>query len=105
VKFGIARSPESCFDRLMSRTVFAEPDRIVGEDVNHVDAHQRRQPERGPAIVAEDEKTRAVGDEAAVERDAVQDGAHSMFADAEVQIASRIVVALEIAPVDDVDEG
>ena len=36
-------------DRLVGRPVLAEPDRVVGEDVDHRQLHQRREPDRRAA--------------------------------------------------------
>ena len=40
-------------DGLMGRTVLAEPDRVVGPDVDGVDVHQRGQSHRGAHVVGE----------------------------------------------------
>src|SRR5580700_4630026 len=92
-------------DRLVRGTVLADADRIVREDEDNVNAHQRREPNRRPAVVGEDEETRTERDESTVEGDPVQDRTHRMLTDAEVEIASTIVVAGEVAAVLDVGEG
>ena len=47
--------PQRCemLDRLMRRTVLAEADRIMRHHMDDADAHQRGQPDRGPAVVGE----------------------------------------------------
>ena len=40
-------------DRLVGRTVLAETDRVVGEEVDHRHLHQRREPDRWPRVVGE----------------------------------------------------
>ena len=72
-------------DRLVGRAVLAEADRVVRPDVGHRQLHQRGQPDRPPHVVAEDQEGAAVRPGAAVQRDAVQDRAHRVLADAEVQ--------------------
>ena len=64
-------------DRLMRRAVLAQPDRIVGHHVDDAQAHQRRQTDRGPAIVGEHQEGAAVGDDAAMQRHAVHGRGHA----------------------------
>ena len=75
-------------DRLVGRAVFAEADRVVGHDVDDALAHQRRQADRGPAVVGEHEEGAAIGNEAAVQRDAVHGRRHAVLADAVVDVAA-----------------
>ena len=93
---GIARSDGELLDRLMRRPVLADADRIVREDVDDRQFHDRRQPDRRPAVVAEDEERRAVGPHLG-QRHAVEDRAHGVLADAEVEVAAAVVAGLEIA--------
>ena len=79
---GIARKRREMLDRLMRRSVFAEPDRIMGHDIDDAGAHQRREPHRGPRVVGEDQEGRAVRGEAAMQEDAVHGGRHAVLADA-----------------------
>ena len=72
-------------DRLVGRTVFAQPDRVVRPDVGDRQLHEGRQPNRAAHVVAERQEGAAVGAGAAVQGDAVEDRAHRMFANAEVQ--------------------
>ena len=46
-------------DGLVGRAVLAEPDRVVGPDVDDVDAGQRRQADRPAHVVAEGQERRA----------------------------------------------
>src|SRR3954454_12569007 len=73
------------FDRLVSRAVLAEADRVMGPDVDNGQLHQRYQPYRRPHVVAEDQECAAVGPQATVQVDAVHDRAHGMFPDPEMQ--------------------
>ena len=83
-------------DRLVGRTVLADADRVVGEDVDHRDLHDRGQADRHPAIVAEDQEPGAEGPDLD-QRHAVQDGPHRVLADAEVEIAAPVIAGLEVA--------
>src|SRR6266851_2130590 len=92
-------------DWLMGRAIFAEADRVMRKDVDDVQAHQRGEPNRRPTIVCEDHEARAERNQTAVQRDAVEDRAHPVLADAEMEIAADVIVALEIAAVLQVGEG
>ena len=78
-------------DRLVGRAVLAEADRVVRPDVGDRQLHQRGQPHRRAHVVAEDQERAAVRAGAAVQRDAVEDRAHAVLADAEVQRAAVLV--------------
>ena len=69
----------------MGRTVLAERDGVVRPDVDRRDVHQRRDAHRRAHVVAEDEERAAEGPSRAVQDDAVDDRAHRVLADAEVQ--------------------
>ena len=56
--------------------------------VDDADAHQRGQADRRAAIIREDHEAAAIGDEAAVQRDAVHGGGHAVLADAPVHVAA-----------------
>ena len=75
-------------DRLMRRTVFAESDGVMRHHMDDADAHQRRQPDRGTAVVGKGEKRAAIGDKAAMQRDAVHRRRHGVLADAVMDIAA-----------------
>ncbi len=77
--------------RLVRRPVFAEADRIMGHDEDHALAHQRGKPDRRAAIVGEDEEAAAIGDEPAVQSDAVHRRRHAMLAHAIMDVAPGIV--------------
>ena len=81
------------FDRLVSRTVLAQADRIVRHDVDHAQAHQRRQANGRTRIVGEDEERAAVGNEPAVQGDAVHAGGHRLLAGAVMDVAAGEVAA------------
>ena len=59
-------------DRLMRRAVLAEPDRVVREDPDRRDLHQRAEADRLARVVGEDQVRRAVGAQLR-EREAVDD--------------------------------
>ena len=75
-------------DRLVGRAVLAERDGVVRPDEDARDVHQRGQADRGPHVVAEDQERAAERAGGAVQHDAVDDRAHRVLADAEVQHAA-----------------
>ena len=80
----------------MGRAVLAERDAVVGEDVDDMQAHQRRQPDRRAHVVGEDQEGRAEGNGAAVGGHAVDDRAHRVLAHAEVKIAPGVAPAAAV---------
>ena len=83
-------------DRLMGRPVLADPDRVVREDVDDGDLHQRGQPDRATRVVGEDEEARPERPELG-ERHPVRDRRRGVLADAEVEVAPAPLVGLEVA--------
>ncbi len=82
-------------DRLVGRPVLAKPDRIVGHHINDADLLQRREPDRRPAIISEDQEGAAIGNHAAVQRHPVHRRGHAEFANAVIDITSGIIVFCE----------
>ncbi len=72
---------------LMRGTVFAQPDRIVGEDIDRGDPHQCSQPNGGSHIVAKYEKSSAIRDQAAEAGHAIEHPAHAMLPYTEMEVA------------------
>ena len=72
----------------MGRAVLAETDRIVGQHEDHALAHQRREADRRPAVVGEDQERAAVGDHAAVQGHAVHGRGHGVLAHSEMDVAA-----------------
>src|SRR5438477_508802 len=64
-------------DRLVGRAVFAEPDRIMGHDIDHAGAHQRRDPHGAAGVVGEHQEGGAVRRKTAMQEDAVQRRGHA----------------------------
>ena len=84
----MARKRREMLDRLMGRTVLAEPDRIVRHDVDHALTHQRREPDRRAAIVGEDEEGAAIGHDAAMQGEAVHRRGHAVLAHAVMDVVA-----------------
>ena len=82
-------------DRLVRRAVFADADRIVREDVDDRNLHQRTQPDRRAGIVTEDQEARS---ERAYlgQREAIEHGGHGVLTDPEVEIASGRILGAEV---------
>src|SRR5215831_7242604 len=81
---------------LMGRTVFAIAHRVVCEDKEGRELHQRREPDRWPRVIAEDEEGRAERAELR-QGEPVHNGGHGMLADAEMQVFSCRAMGLEIS--------
>ena len=82
-------------DRLVGRAVLAEADRVVGEDVDHRQLHQRREADRRPGVVGEGEVGRPERPQLG-EREAVADRRRLVLADAEVELAAVVGAGLEV---------
>ena len=86
--YGIGAQRREVLDRLVRRAVLAQADRVVRPDVDDGQAHDAGQPHRRPHVVGEHEERGAEGAEAAVHGEAVEDRAHAVLADAEVERAA-----------------
>ena len=84
------------FDRLMGGPVFADADAVVGEDEDGGHAHEGGEADAGAHVVAEDEKGATVGNNAAVQGHAVEDGAHAVFTHAEAEVAAAVGDGLKV---------
>ena len=82
---------------LMGGPVFAQADRVVCKDEEGVSLHQGRQPQCGAHVVGEDQESGTVGNDAAVQRHAVQHPPHGVFADTEVDVASPVFPQAEVS--------
>ena len=92
-------------DRLVGRAVFADADGVVREDVERLELGEGRHADRGAEVVGERQERRAGALEDAVVGDAVEDGAHDVLTDAEVEVASGRGRDVEVADVLDVVLG
>ena len=81
----------------MRRAVFAQEDRVVGEDEDLADLVERREAQRGLDVVEEVEEGRAERQQAAVQRDPVRRGGHRVLAHAVVDVAAGVGPGLEIS--------
>jgi len=70
---------------LMDGPVLAQGDAVVGEDVDHMQAHQRGHAHGRAHVVRENEKRRAEWQDAAMRRQTVQNRAHGMLTHAPVE--------------------
>ena len=57
--------------------------------------HERREPDRGPGVVGEDQERGAVGNEAARHGEPVEDRRHAVLPDAEMEVAAPVGAALD----------
>ena len=91
-------------DRLVGGPVLAQPDRVVGPHVDHVQTTQRGEADAAPHVVAEGEEGADVGQAAAVVGDPVGDAAHSMLPHAEPDVAGRAVARAVLSAIPDVGQ-
>ena len=89
VEAGDGAQRREVLDRLVGRAVLTEADGVVRPHVGHRQLHQRGEPDGRPHVVAEHQEGAAVRAGQALQRDAVQDRAHRVLADAEVQRAAE----------------
>ena len=80
---------------LMGRAVFAQTDRIMGEDVDDRDLHERRQTDCRLGVIAEDQEAGSVRPYFG-KRQSVKHGAHRMLTDAEVEVPAAVRSGCEI---------
>src|SRR5258705_2447480 len=87
---------QQVFHGLVRRAIFAVAHRVVCEDKNGGQFHESREPDGGPSVVTENEKscpeTSQLGNGKSVHR-----GRHGVFADAEMQIPSTPAISLKIS--------
>ena len=86
----------------MGWAVFADADRVVGENVNVGQPRQCGQANRRPRVIGKNKEGRARSPENSVIGDAIQNRAHSMLANAKTDIAAPRIIASEIAAFVDV---
>ena len=79
--------------RLVSGSVFAQGNAVMGEHVDDPLLHHGRQPHGRAHVIGEDQEGRSVWDDAAVYGHAVQNRAHPVLANAEVQVATGVTPA------------
>ena len=79
----------------MRWAVFAHTNRVVGKHVDDGNFHDGRQPHGGARVVAEDQEAGAKWTYLA-EGHAIQDGAHGVFANSEMEVSSGILAGFEI---------
>ena len=96
VQAGNGAAGGQMLDRLVGRAIFADADRIVRQDVEHRLMHDAGQPHAAPHVVGKDEEGRRVRSQAR-QRQAVDDSGHGVFANAEVQVASRVAAGQKLA--------
>ena len=80
-------------DRFVGRTIFTDSHAVVGEHPDRLEVAEGGEANGRPHVVGEDEECGAKRHDAAVGSQTVDDGAHAMFADTEVDIATGIVPA------------
>ena len=83
-------------NRLVRGPVFAQANTVVGKHMHHALFHQRGHADSVAAVVAKGQKGAAVGDKAAMQRDAVHDGGHAKLAHTVVNMAAQFAVGIAL---------
>ena len=86
----------------MGRAVFADADRVVSENVDVGKLGQRAEPNGSAAVIGKHREGRTRSAEQPVIRDAIENRAHAVLANAEPDVAAAGIVAIKIAAVLDV---
>src|SRR5437764_120040 len=87
--------------RLMGRSVFANADGVVCENINVRQPRKRGQANGWPCVIRKDHEGRAGGTEDAVVGYAIHDRAHAVLTNAKTNVTTgRIVTGKILAPVD-----
>ena len=94
---GIARSEASCSTGWWVGPVLAEPDRVVGEEVDHRQLHQRREPDRRPRVVGEGRGRSTTSGRSFESESPLRDRRRLVLADPVVELAAAAVAGLEVA--------
>src|SRR5580700_2854983 len=84
------------FHRLVGWTVFSIAHCFVCEDEDGGQLHKSREPDGGPGVITEDEERRTEGAELR-QGEAIYDGSHGMFTDAEMQVLTARTFGLNTA--------
>ena len=95
VETGDRAQSREVLDRLVGGAVLAEPDGVVGEDVDHRELHQRREPDGGLRVVGEGEVGGPQGPQLG-QREAVGDRRGLVLPDPEVELAAQALPRLEV---------
>ncbi len=75
-------------DGLMGGTVLAQRNRIVGVDEDRLDTHERGEPYGVTGVIGEHQECPAIGEEPAVQGEAVHDGRHGELAHAIINVVA-----------------
>ena len=86
---GDSAQRDELLDRLVRRTVLPEADRIMREDEQRVDLHDRSQPDRRLRIIRKNKEGRPERNQSSVCRHAVHCRAHAKFAHPKEHISPR----------------
>ena len=75
-------------DRLVRGAILAKPDGVMGEDEDHREPHERGEPNGRPHVVRKNQEGATEGADPAVQGHPIQDRAHGVLADPEVDRAA-----------------
>lgn len=78
-------------NRLVGGAVLTQADRVVGGNPDDADTRQRGETNRAGTVRDEVEEGTTVGEDGAIRGQTVHDGAHTVLADTEANVAARVV--------------
>ena len=84
------------FNRLVGRAVFAQADRVVGKHMDDALLHQCSHTDGVARVVAESQECAAIGNESAMQSNAIHDGGHAKFAHAVVDVTAGCVIGCAV---------
>src|SRR6185437_468431 len=93
---GNASQRDELLDRLVCRTILPQADRVMREDVYNREFHQRAQADGWLHVIGKDEEARSVSTDFG-QCEPVENRAHSVLADAEMQVAATVFLSFEVA--------
>ena len=93
------------FHRLVGRTILADTDRVVRENVSHRQTRQRRKADRPAKVIGKHQEGRATRAEQSVVSNAIANRAHRMLANAKPNVATQGILGGKITTVLDVIFG
>ena len=76
MEVGSSTQCRELFNRLMCRPIFSQPNRVVGEYIQHSLTHERGHSDRIARVFHEDQESGAIWNKTAVQGDTVHDGSH-----------------------------
>src|SRR5688572_1473950 len=81
------------FDRLVCRTILAEPNAVVRENENRRQRHERGHANGRSHVIAKHQECPAIRADTTMQGEAIEDRAHGVLADTKVQVVAVEILA------------